>query len=113
MQHGLTERIGPWINAAIDNHAQGEKVGWETGLLPGPNGEALFTVFLWFPGAVLGTSLNGSFQIADPMGLTEDELDKIMVEFLRQLREARSQQIEKRSGQSTNGHSPRSGLILP
>lgn len=112
MQHSLTAKIGPWIDSAIDNHANGEKVGWEAGLLPGQHGEAVYTVFVWFPGAVLGTSLNGSFQIADPMGITEEDVDKIMVEFLRQFREARSQALAQQNGHGQSGSAP-SGLIVP
>lgn len=115
MLHSVTEKVGPWINAAIDKHGQGEAIFWEPGLLRGQHDEALYTVFVWFPGAVLGTTLGGSFQITNPVGVTEEEIDAILTEFLRQFREARSEVLAKQNGHAQNGHGeqPGSGLIIP
>lgn len=115
MRHSLTEKIGPWVDAAIDKHGQGENIVWASSLTPDQGRNPTFTITVWFPGGILGSTLLGSFQVNDPLGATEEKVSEVMAEFLRQLRENRSRQI----AESGNGHRPPedghhpSGLILP
>lgn len=105
----ITERIGPWIDAAIERHGQGEEICWETTIGPGPDGAPATMVLLWFPGAVLGTVINGSIGLHAPHLLTEAEADEVIAGSLERLRAERSRQI---GSPAANGHRP-SGLILP
>lgn len=119
MKFNVTEKVGYWIDAAIEEHGQGENILWETSMMPGPNQEPMVIVFLWFPGAVLGTTLNGSFPISDPLNITKPDMIEMMSEFLRQMREARSQilaqQATEAAQQSTTpprGAQTPSGLMI-
>lgn len=91
MKFNITEKVGYWIDAAIEEHGQGENILWEAIVMSGPQQEPLFTVFLWFPGALMGTTLNASFQLTDPLHIEKKDISEMMAEFLRHLREARSQ----------------------
>lgn len=117
MTHHLTERLTPMLDAAIDTHGHGENIGWESALMSGPQQEPIFLVFLWFPGAVLGTAINASFQIGDPVGITAEQVDAIIRDGLEALRQARSQQVAQQGPQTPAG-APRgsqtpSGLLIP
>lgn len=116
MQHSLTTKIGPWVDAALDKHGQNENIAWESMLTPGRDGVAVYTICLWLPGGLLGTILTASFQVNDPLGATKEKIDEVIAEILRQLRENRSQQIaEAGNGHHPpeDGHTRPSGLILP
>lgn len=118
MRYQITEKVGPWINDAITEHGQGEDISWEHSLMPGPDGQPNLMCVFWLPGAVVGTFVAGSVMFHTPPGLTAKEVNETVAEFLRQMREARSQQIAKDraelAGQNghTSGQHP-SGLILP
>lgn len=115
MQHSLTAKIGPWVDAAIDQHGLGENIAWEPALMPGDQGEAVYTVCLWFPGAVLGTIMAASFGVNDPLGATEEKVGEVIAEVFRELRERRSRQVSLGNGRGQHppeGTRP-SGLILP
>lgn len=117
MTRHITGRLAPMLDAAIDKHGQGENIGWETVLMPGPNQEPLMLVFLWFPGAMLGTTLNGSFQISNPVGITEEQVDAIIRDGLEAFREARTQQMAQQALQApaapSRGSQTASGLLIP
>ena len=93
MRHQVSEKIGPFVNDAIEKHRGGEKILWEPGLMPGPNGEALVICFFWMPGAVLGTIAQGSFAIHDPLNFTAKDADEVVAQFFREMRAARSGQL--------------------
>lgn len=117
MPHKIDEVVGPWIDAAIDKHALGEKVVWESALLVGQHQEPIFTVFVWVKGAVLGTCINGSFQVVDPLSVEEAWIDGIMSRFLEELRQARSAQVQQAAQEATagpqRGSQRPSGLLVP
>lgn len=116
MQSQITEKVTPWINAAVEEHGQGEDISWEPSLIPGNNGEAVYTIFFWLPGAVLGSVAHGSITIGNPMGLTQEGINGVVAKFLHDLREARSRDIEARAPQPSAPLPPGmhpSGLILP
>lgn len=106
--HRASERMGPWVEEAIHAAAVGEDVVWEGQLMPTPDGGAAWGVFVWMKGAVLGTFAQGSFMIHDPIGMTEERTKATVAEFMRQLKEARSQQLEE---QTPKGHRNGLGLI--
>lgn len=113
MRYQIEEKVGPWINDAIAKHGRGENILWGMNLMPGQQGEAMAVCFFWVPGAVLGSVVQGSFAIKDPLHITEDEIEETVAEFLRQIREARSQQIEQESPQRPINGQTRSGLYIP
>lgn len=118
MNYSLTAKIGPWIDDALHRHGQGENIAWEAALLPTPEGQAAFTVFVWFPGAILGTSLTGSFQVGDPLNFTSEQVDAVISDFLEQLRQARSAQAGAPAAPGGPVTPPRggqtaSGLLIP
>ena len=117
MKSNITAKIEPWMQAAIDKYGQGESIGWETALMPGQQGEPMFLVFIWFPGAVLGYTLNGSFHIADVLGVTEAFIDEAMRQGLEALRQARSSQIQQQAPTAApapaRGSQTASGLLIP
>lgn len=112
MNRTISEKVGYWVDEGIDLHGQGENILWESGLLAGPHSEPVFTVFIWFPGAVLSTTLNGSFQIPDPLGVTKKDVLDMMAEFLRQMREARSQQVAAQPLTPPRGSQTPSGILI-
>lgn len=108
-QSNLTQVIGPWINDAIEQHAHGETVRWETSMMPveGPEGPTpVLFVFLWHPSAMLNGFLTGSFQITNPLRVDPVEVDEMISSLLHQMREARSQQLAAEQQQivNQNGH---------
>ena len=117
MRNTVTEHVGYWIDDAITKHGQGETILWEHTLMPGPNMEPLYTVFVWFPGALIGSALNGSFQLVNVLSIEQQEIDDLIGEVLRQFREARSQQIASQTQQQPStpprGAQTPSGLLIP
>lgn len=96
--HNVGLMLAPWIDAAIDKHGGGENIRWESALMPMQEAPdqppvPVIVVFVWFPGALINMVINGSFQIRNVLSINEEEIDGLMVEFLRQMREARSQQL--------------------
>lgn len=121
-QHRVGTIIEPWMDAAIDKHGQGERVVWDCSIVPiqnSPHEEPKPTcaVMVWFPGPVLGTVVNGSFLIHNPLSTTEEEIDEVMASFLEQLRQARSQQLaqmhESLAEKSRTAQQQPEGLLLP
>lgn len=115
MSHRITSILEPWIDAAVVKWGRGEKIRWEISLMPGPDGQPLIVAFFWLPGAVLGTQVNGSAVIPDPVNITEDQIDEMVQAFLTELRNARAAQTQQHPLGQQNGHPPVSGggLILP
>lgn len=107
MTHRIGDLIAPWMDQAIDDHGQGENIRWESAMLSNQQGQPTFAIVVWMPGAILGTVVNGSFVLANPMTVTAEDIDKLMAQFLHQMREQRSAQLVKQ-----NGHRP-GGLIVP
>lgn len=104
----LTATYTPLIDAAIAAHGQGEPICWESGLVPGANGAVVFVVFFWMPGAVLGTVVNGSMALANPLGsATTEFVDTEVARFLDAMRTERSKSVSGLNG------SPPSKIILP
>lgn len=117
MQHSITSRVGPWIDRALDRFGMGDKVAWEPALIPGqPKGEPTYTVVVWFPGAVLGSVMQGSFQLPDVFGVDEEQITNIISQMLSQFREARSQQIAQEAPSGSvrlqRGTQTASGLVI-
>jgi hypothetical protein len=110
--HNITDRITPWIDAAIDEHGLGENILWEGTLLPGADGQPLYTIVVWMPGALLGTVSMGSFQVPDILNFSEEATTEMITEFLRAMREARSQQIAQSAPPPRGGQTP-SGILIP
>lgn len=107
----ISTRLQPWVDAAVEKHAQGDSIVWEFGLGPGPQGQPMVSIVLWLPGAVMDTAINGIINISNPMQVTEENIDQIIGGTLEQLRAQRSQQLGAVPA-GLNGHRP-SGLILP
>lgn len=91
----VVDKVAPALNAAIKKHGNDEKIAWESGIVPAPDGSAAVAIIFWLPGAVLGTYTQGSFTLADPVNIDPASIEQTVAEFLRQLREARSQQLAK------------------
>lgn len=92
MRHQASEKIGPWINEAIDRHWDGSPVLWEAGLAPNKGSAALCCVF-WIPGTTLGTVQQGSFLIHNPLGATKADIDKTVADFLAHMRAAQAEDL--------------------
>lgn len=119
-QHRITEIIAPWIDAAIDASARGDKVMWESNLLPTQDGGAVFVVFVWMPAAVIGQQMQGSFAVNDPLSATAESITETVAEFLRQMGEARSQALAEAAQEPAQpvqppvrGQQRPSGLLIP
>lgn len=93
MRHQVSEKIGPWVNEAIDRHHDGSPILWEPGLVPKSGGVVVACVF-WFPGTTLGTVQQGSFAITNPLTVSKDEIDQTVEDFLRAMREAQGRELD-------------------
>lgn len=107
--HRISTRVGPWIDQGFDKHLPGEKVAWEAGLLPTPNG-LQFVVVVWLPSLVMGEFVQGSFALHDPISLDAGQMDRTLAEFVRQMKEARSKALEEAKGE-TQGQQQGGSLI--
>lgn len=92
----ITAQIAPWIDSALAEHD--EPVLWEGQLMPvppapGEQPEPRYVVFVWFPGHLVDTTLNGSFMLENPLTVTEAGIKETITNMLRALREARSQMV--------------------
>lgn len=99
MRHQVSEKIGPWVNEAIDRHHDGSPILWEPGLVPQGGGVVVACVF-WFPGTTLGTVQQGSFAIANPLAITKEEVDATVADFLRAMREAQGRELAAEAEES-------------
>lgn len=113
-----TEKIGRMVDSAIERHSQGERILWEPQLMPGPQGEAMLVCFFWVPGLILGETMQGSFPITNPLGVTEVDVDSLVSEFLRRMGSAMSDQIESEKPSQPvqdviRGQQRASGLLIP
>lgn len=118
MRHQVSEKIGPMVNDAITKHAGEEKILWEPQLMPGQQGEAMVVCFFWMPGANLGSTMQGSFAITDPIRVTAAEVDQTVADFLREMRTARGDQIAAQAPTQSpvdviRGSQRASGLLIP
>lgn len=120
MRYQANEKIGPWVNDSIARHGQDENILWEPSLMPGQQGEAILICFFWMPGAAIGSTMQGSFAIHDPLGITDAEIDEVVADFLRQMRDARTEEIVKNTPHPSQsptevirGQQRASGLLIP
>lgn len=99
--HRITDRISPWIEHAIAKYAASEKdrILWESQLMPTKDGGAQVCIFVWLPGAEIGTMAQGSFVLPNPFEVNEAMLEEILSQFLSRLRGARSQQVQQQPQQ--------------
>ena len=101
-QTNLSRMIEPWVNEALDQHANGERVMWDIGLIPmqshpGAPPEPTTVMVMWVPGAVLDSVITGHCPLPNPLALDEQNTGDLVVQFLRHLREQRSQQLAQMS----------------
>lgn len=116
-QHRISDIITPWVDQALVEICNGEKIVWEGAIMPNPqDGSASFGLLFWLPGAVLGSNVQGSCLLSDPLSLDREGVKEVVVEMIRQLREARSQQVDGANpanpGAQPRGQRP-SGLLIP
>jgi hypothetical protein len=106
----VTERIGPWVEAAIDTYGEGDVAGWCCVPVPAPLPVVIgLALMLWIPSAhELGTHLVGQRLFESPPTLDEAAVTSGVRELLAGLREARSKGL-RRSQASQNGRPPISG----
>lgn len=119
MKRHLTAIAGPRIDKALEKHAKtGETVLWEfvvvpTQMHPTQPPQLVLNLMFWMPGVVLNTLVSSMAAIPDPLNLGQDTVDELVGNFLRHLREQRSQTLDaamaEAEGQRVNG----SGLIIP
>jgi uncharacterized protein YbjQ (UPF0145 family) len=98
--HRISAKVGPWIDQGFDKYLPGENVVWESGLLPTPNG-LTYAVVVWMPSLVMGEFVQGSFVLHDPVNETAEQMDRTIAEFVRQMKEARSQALSQANGEAT------------
>lgn len=107
----IGDKIAPWVDEAITRHGQGEQIAWELALLPGPQGQPMPVLMFWVKGALLGSVVNGSIGLHDPLAIGHDDLVEAVRQFLEQMRQARSEQLQQQAPASP--HLNGSGLLLP
>lgn len=124
MKRHLTAIAGPRIDKALEKHANiGETVVWEFAMVPvqmhpaQPPQYMLHLVF-WMPGVVLDTVISSMMAIPDPLNISAEAADEMVLNFLRHLREQKSQALndamKEAEGQAgLNGNGAPSGLIIP
>ncbi len=110
--HNLTERIRPWVDAALDRFAPNEQVAWDTSLVPIPSGGVTLMVATWMSSAVLGEILSVGSTVADVLRLGTDEeaVTELVRTQLEQLRTLRSQALT--AAVTPNGSGPQGSLIV-
>jgi hypothetical protein len=118
MTHHIDGIVGPMLDASLDKHAGTDEVLWQGQLMPSPQnrGEALYVVFFWVKGHVLGTVVQGSFAIQNPLDINAEDIDEIVADFLRQMREARSADVASQMPVEEpiqRGQARSSGLLIP
>jgi hypothetical protein len=116
--HRISTTIEPFVDAALNDHALGEDVLWEGSIQPAPDGTAVFVLCFWLPDVVLGRLLQGSFAIQNPTKIEADEITDVVHDFLRQMHEARSQNLAKETAEVVpptplhRGQQTPSGLVI-
>jgi hypothetical protein len=95
MRHQVCERIGPWVNEAIDSYVAGSPIVWEPQLMPNAQGQVVVVCVFWIPGPG-AASVQGSFTIPDPLATTRAFVVQQTREFLHRLYTARDGATEAR-----------------
>lgn len=117
----MQAKFAPMIDKAIESYAGTDEVLWDYGVLPNPQGQPKFTVFISLKGLVLGTAFEGSFNVGDPHGMGQPQIDGIIEQALGALREVRSRDLEDQRPPETapglqevvRGAQRPSGLLIP
>ena len=105
------DKIGPWVEKALDLHGHGEDIFWDTGIGPDQHGAPSLILVLWMPSGVVGTSIPMMINVANPLSLDEDTLVGAIGSALERTRQQRTSML---GGHTQNGSGPApSGLYLP
>jgi hypothetical protein len=98
----LTDRIAPWLDAAIERLTPDDDAVWDVTLTNADQGP-IIVLLVWMKGAVLGTVVHAAAMFGNPYGLTEDDVDRVLPQLIEALHEQRSSQLAEAS---PNGSAP-------
>lgn len=91
MSERITDRLAKALDAALDQHAGGEELGWDIGMLPSPNGQLLHVFTVVCPSPILGQYMQLSAVIPNSYTVTDDDCDQLVLNLLGQIAAQRSQ----------------------
>lgn len=109
MTNRLTERIAPWVEAAVEASSAGDPITWEMTLHQIPSGGFGIALVLMMPGPILGSVIHSVAIINSPLSYTEKEAGEMVRNQIGNIRAERSRQLAPGNGQG-NGQGQISDL---